>query len=92
MGPGMFRHEIQLLSRRDGDYHFHRNAVLSVGVSGKVGFRSYFFAGRKCLVILLETQRDVDAVLDALPRYAAISVREIPLQAAPRHSSSASAA
>lgn len=88
----MFRHEIQLLSRREGDYHFHRNAVLSVNVSGKVGFRSYFFAGRKCLVVLLESQQDVDAVLSVLPRYAAVSVRELRVGSSDQRKNAASAA
>jgi hypothetical protein len=88
----MFNHEIQLLSRRDGDYHFHRNTVLGVGVPGKVGFRSYYFAGRKCLVVLLESRPDVDAVLKVLPRYAAVSVREIAVQPQSTQTNAVSAA
>lgn len=73
----MFTHEIQLLSRQKGDYHFHRNAALSANIEGEIGFRSYYFAGRRSLVILLESKDDVDQVLSVLPRYAAVSVREV---------------
>ena len=88
----MFTHEIQLLSRQKGDFHFHRNAALSVDISGQIGFRSYFFAGRRSLVILLENREDVDQVLSALPRYAAVSVREVHGGISAEDSSSASSA
>lgn len=88
----MFTHEIQLLSRQKGDFHFHRNAALSASISGEIAFRSYFFAGRRSLVVLLETREDVDQVLSVLPRYAAVSVRELGGGAAGYDSRSASSA
>ncbi len=88
----MFSHEIQLLSRQKGDFHFHRNAALSADITGEIAFRSYFFAGRRSLVILLENRDDVDQVLSVLPRYAAVSVREVGGGAASQDSRSASSA
>ena len=65
----MFRYEIQLLGRTRDDYDRQMKAVTAAPVAGKLGFKSYYFAGIKGLVVLAESETDRRSVLRAVPRF-----------------------
>jgi len=73
----MFRYEIQFLGRTRDDYDRQMNAVTAAPITGKMGFKSYFFAGVKGLVVLLENETDCRAVLRAVPRIDVVGTWEI---------------
>jgi len=73
----MFRYEVQFLGRASGDYDRHVDAATQANVAGAVAFRSYYFAGIKSLIVLVESGRDRDAVVRALPRADLVGVWEI---------------
>ncbi|MBL6928563.1 MAG: hypothetical protein ISR44_05275 [Rhodospirillales bacterium] len=64
----MYRYEIQFLGRTKGDYDRHMAAASNTRPKGKMGFKSYYFAGIKGLIVFLEKERDRDAILSAVPR------------------------
>lgn len=74
----MFRYEVQFLGRNPGDFERQMRAVAGVPVIGKVGYKSYFFAGVKGLVVLLETEADCRAVQRAVPSMDVIGAWERP--------------
>lgn len=75
----MFRYEIQFLGRTPDDYERHMRAVTAAPITGKMGFKSYFFAGVKGLVVLLENEADCHAVQRAVPRIDVVGTWEIPV-------------
>lgn len=64
----MFRFEVQFLGRVESDFARHVAKVRAVGQIGRVAFRTYYFAGIKGLIVLLESEADRDAILRAVPR------------------------
>lgn len=73
----MFRYEIQFLGRTQGDYDRQLRAVGEAALAGKVAFRSYYFAGIKGLVVLVESEADRQAALRAVPRADVVGAWEI---------------
>lgn len=65
----MFRYEIQFLGRTRDDYDRQMKAVTAAPVTGKLGFKTYYFAGVKGLVVLAETETDRRAVQRAVPGF-----------------------
>ena len=75
----MFRYEIQFLARARGDFERQMAAVSAAPVAGRLGFKSYFFAGVKGLVVLAESEADRQAVLRAVPSFEVAGAWEIPV-------------
>lgn len=63
----MFRFEIQFLGRCKDDYDRHLHVAESLCLSGEMALKSYYFAGVKGLVVLLENEADRDAIVNAVP-------------------------
>lgn len=64
----MYRYEVQFLGRSEGDYARHLTAAQSIAVTGGMAFRTYYFAGIRGLIVLLENEQDRDALMHAVPR------------------------
>lgn len=75
----MFRYEIQFLARARGDFERQVAAVSAAPVAGRLGFKSYFFAGLKGLVVLAESEADKRAVQRAVPEFEQAGSWEIPV-------------
>lgn len=75
----MYRYEIQFLARSRGDFERQMAAVSAAPVAGKLGFKSYFFAGLKGLVVLAESEADRQAVQRAVPEFERAGSWEIPV-------------
>lgn len=73
----MYRYEVQFLGRTENDYDRHIGAVNGAKPSGRIAFKSYYFAGVKGLIVLVENRRDCDAVVNAVPRSDLIGAWEI---------------
>ncbi|MCG8512392.1 MAG: hypothetical protein MI741_24505 [Rhodospirillales bacterium] len=63
----MFRFEIQFLGRCKDDYDRHLSITESLSLSGGLALKSYYFAGVKGLVVLVENEADRDAIVRAVP-------------------------
>ena len=50
----MYRYEVQFLGRSEGDYARHLTAAQNIAASGGMAFRTYYFAGIRGLIVLLE--------------------------------------
>lgn len=74
----MYRYEVQLLGRDTSDFERHLKAVEEADLLGPVGFRSYFFAGIRNMVVLLSTRDDVDRVVRAVPHNAVVGCWQTP--------------
>ena len=64
----MYRYEVQFLGRSEGDYARHLTAAHGISASGRMTFRSYYFAGIRGLIVLLENEQDRDALMHSVPR------------------------
>ena len=64
----MYRYEVQFLGRSEGDYARHLTVAQSIVASGRMTFRSYYFAGIRSLIVLLQNEQDRDALVRSVPR------------------------
>ncbi len=69
----MYKYEIQFLGRDKGDFERHMEIAEKTHPAGKMGWKSYYFAGVKGLVVLLERKTDRDSIFSAVPRLQAAS-------------------
>lgn len=63
----MYQYEVQLLGRDNADFDRHMKAVEAAELMGPIGFRSYFFAGIRNLIVLLSEESDVQRVIRSVP-------------------------
>ncbi len=73
----MYRYEVQFIGRTETDFDRHLNTANGIEASGRIGFKSYYFAGIRGLIVLLENRRDCEAVVNAVPRKELIGAWEI---------------
>jgi hypothetical protein len=62
----MFRFEIQFLGRCKDDYDRHLSLAEGLALSGTMALKSYYFAGIKGLVVLVENAADRDAIVNSV--------------------------
>ncbi|MBT3360792.1 MAG: hypothetical protein HN403_14300 [Rhodospirillales bacterium] len=73
----MYKYEIQFLGRAKGDFDRHMEATAKTHPVGKIGFKSYYFAGIKGLIVFLERKGDWDAIRNAVPRHELVGAWQI---------------
>lgn len=73
----MFRYEVQFLGRHKDDYDRQLDAAANSELAGKIGFKSYYFAGIRGLIVQLETAGDCEAVRKAIPDNELVGTFEI---------------